>query len=227
MSEVLDVVAAMERGAAAKQGRAGALGRPAAEFSDICIASLNSDLRVLEANGDFLYQFGRSAAGVCGQHFGEFVHPSVKQVTLQHLAKLTEGRRDRFSARLVGLRPDDGVFSGDLTGVAVRANDGAASSIVLLVRPDWKGEAAKTMPDRRKMLSELDASVLEGVAAGISTVQLASKLYLSRQGIEYHVGAMLRRFRSPNRSALVAKAYSQGVLRIGQWPPKVTPEYIR
>jgi len=58
-------------------------------------------------------------------------------------------------------------------------------------------------------------------------VQLASKLYLSRQGVEYHVGAMLRKFKSPNRSALVSKAYSQGILSIGHWPPKVIPQYIR
>jgi len=38
---------------------------------------------------------------------------------------------------------------------------------------------------------------------------------------------MLRRFKCSNRSALVAKAYTQGILTMGQWPPKVTAEFVR
>ncbi len=201
--------------------------RQGSELADVCIATLDPSLRVLEANGGFLYQLGRSASEVCGQNFGDFVHPSVKQVMVQQLVRLGESRRDRFNDRLVGLRPNDGVFFGDLTGVAVRADSRQVSKIVLLMKPDRVAEPVRSVADRRKVLSELDAKVLEGVAAGISTVQLAAKLYLSRQGIEYHVAAMLRRFKTPNRSALVAKAYSQGILRIGQWPPRVTPEYVR
>jgi DNA-binding CsgD family transcriptional regulator len=226
MSTIVDSVPVMERPGPVAEKHGAHDRRPAAELADVCIANLDPGLRVLEANGDFLYQLGRSAAEVCGQNFGDFVHPSVKQLMVQQLARLGESRRDRFNARLVGLRPNDGVFFGDLTGVAVRTDSGKVSKIVLLMRPDRSAEA-RPSADRRKVLSELDARVLEGVAAGISTVQLAAKLYLSRQGIEYHVAAMLRRFKSPNRSALVAKAYSQGILRIGQWPPRVTPEYIR
>mgnify|MGYP001072540557 CR=1 FL=1 len=232
MNTGLDSVSVADRPSAIRQPAYGAqertvTGRPASELADVCIANLDPSLRVLEANGDFLDQFGRSASEVYGQSFGDFVHPSVKQLMLQHLARLSEGRRDRFSARMVGVRPSDAVFSARLTGVAVRGGTGKVSTIVVLMKPDRGTEAPKPGVDRRKLLSELDARVLEGVAAGISTVQLASKLYLSRQGIEYHVGAMLRRFKSPNRSALVAKAYSQGILCIGKWPPKVTPEYIR
>ncbi|WP_386021527.1 LuxR C-terminal-related transcriptional regulator [Streptomyces sp. YIM B13518] len=77
------------------------------------------------------------------------------------------------------------------------------------------------------MLSALDAQVLEGVASGASTVQLASRLYLSRQGIEYRVGQMLRRFEAPNRPALVARAHALGMFAAGQWPPRVLPERVR
>jgi DNA-binding CsgD family transcriptional regulator len=200
---------------------------PSFDMSDVCIANLGPDLRVIEANGDFLRQLGRTASDVFGQSFVDFVHPSAKQFTLQQLARLNEGRRDRFSARLVGVRPAQPVLSGGLTGIAVRSRSGQVTTIVVLIKPDRAAETPRPGIEKTKLLSELDAKVLEGVAAGISTVQLASKLYLSRQGIEYHVGAMLRQFKSPNRSALVSKAYSQGILCIGQWPPKVTPQYIR
>jgi DNA-binding CsgD family transcriptional regulator len=200
---------------------------PSFDMSDICIANLGPDLRVTEANGDFLRQLGRTAADVYGQSFVDFVHPSARQFTLQQLAKLNEGKRDRFSARLVGARSAQAVLSGGLTGIAVRSRTGLVTTIVVLVKPDRTTEATRPAIEKSKLISELDAKVLEGVAAGISTVQLASKLYLSRQGVEYHVGAMLRQFKSPNRSALVSKAYSQGILSIGHWPPKVIPQYIR
>ncbi|MGJ3559305.1 LuxR C-terminal-related transcriptional regulator [Streptomyces sp. INA 01156] len=65
------------------------------------------------------------------------------------------------------------------------------------------------------------------MAAGDPTVRLAAKLFLSRQGIEYHVGMLLRQFQVPNRTALAAKAYSMGMFSIGSWPPRVLPDHIR
>jgi DNA-binding CsgD family transcriptional regulator len=83
------------------------------------------------------------------------------------------------------------------------------------------------VPARLGLLSETDARVLEGVATGYSTLSLADRLFLSRQGVDYHVGTLLRRFRCPNRPALVAKAYAQGVLRPGAWPPRVVTDFVR
>ncbi|HEX3785134.1 MAG TPA: LuxR C-terminal-related transcriptional regulator, partial [Pseudonocardiaceae bacterium] len=70
----------------------------------------------------------------------------------------------------------------------------------------------------------LDARILEGVAAGASTIQLATRLYLSRQGVEYHVGSMLRKLRVSNRAALVSRAYAMGLLVADAWPPRISPE---
>ncbi|MBV9315161.1 MAG: PAS domain-containing protein [Pseudonocardia sp.] len=199
------------------------------ELADVCVANLDSNLRLLEANDGFLHKLGKSSQEVCGQHFGDFVHPRVKQVILRHLTRLAQGTDVHVSTRFVGVRTETTRLSGELTGLAVRGDDGSVTTIVVLVRPDRGGvEPLWAWPHKRKPpLSVLDAMVLEGVAAGSSTVQLAAKLYLSRQGVEYHVGAMLRRFKCSNRSALVAKAYSQGILTMGQWPPKVTAEYVR
>ena len=59
-----------------------------------------------------------------------------------------------------------------------------------------------------QVLTALDAKIMEGVAAGISSAQLASRLHMSRQGVEYHVGVMMRKLNALNRSALVSRAYS-------------------
>jgi DNA-binding CsgD family transcriptional regulator len=77
------------------------------------------------------------------------------------------------------------------------------------------------------VLTKMDARVLEGVAAGISTVQLALMLHLSRGGVEYHVTMLLRRLKVSNRPALVSKAYSMGIFRVGSWPPRVLPDFVQ
>ncbi|MDT5033255.1 MAG: hypothetical protein QOC94_3426, partial [Actinoplanes sp.] len=65
------------------------------------------------------------------------------------------------------------------------------------------------------------------VAAGAPTVQLAGRLFLSRQGVEYHVSSMLKQFKVPNRAALVSKSYSMGLFKVGSWPPRVLLDYVR
>jgi DNA-binding CsgD family transcriptional regulator len=114
-----------------------------------------------------------------------------------------------------------GEFLADVTGVAVRNPSGALVGVVVFLRRTSDGGPGGPV------LSALDAQVLEGVASGESTVQLASRLYLSRQGIEYRVGQMLRRFDAPNRPALVARAHALGMFAVGQWPPRVLPERVR
>lgn len=76
-------------------------------------------------------------------------------------------------------------------------------------------------------LSEVAARVLEGIAAGDPTNRLAGRMHLSRQGVEYHVTALLRSMSALNRPSLISRAYSVGLLRPGEWPPRVPPEFVR
>ncbi|MFI9491291.1 LuxR family transcriptional regulator [Streptomyces halstedii] len=77
-----------------------------------------------------------------------------------------------------------------------------------------------------RRLTAVDVRILEGVAVGTSTVRLAASLYLSRQGIEYRIGLMMRHFQAANRPALISRAHSLGVLSVGAWPPRVLPEFL-
>lgn len=73
----------------------------------------------------------------------------------------------------------------------------------------------------------MDAKILEGVASGASTVQLASTLFLSRGGVEYHVTSLLRRMKVKNRPALISKAYALGMFEMGSWPPQVVADHVK
>lgn len=191
------------------------------------MATLTSDLRVLAGDDDFFRHFGGSSAELCGRELFDLLRPSALSVLREHFSRLHDGRRTRFTERVVGCRSDGQVFSGDLTGTAIEGPSRQPSSIVVLVRPDDEPATEEVSTLRGLLLSPIEARILEGVATGASTVQLASKLYLSRQGVEYHVSSMLRKLKAPNRAALVSRAYAAGILTVGTWPAQVLPEYIK
>nr|WSX18691.1 LuxR C-terminal-related transcriptional regulator [Streptomyces tubercidicus] len=196
------------------------------------MASLDESLAITAADAEFFRLFDQDSAEACGRSLYSLLHPSAPGLLNRHFARLAEGQRARFVERMVGIRGEEVPFSGELTGVAVRSDSAQAPSFVVVVRPDDDSAASLTGQEdapagRRQLLSRLDAQILEGVASGASTVQLAARLYLSRQGVEYHVGLMLRRLKAPNRAALVARAHSMGMLTIGSWPPRVLPEFVK
>ncbi|MDL5205945.1 LuxR C-terminal-related transcriptional regulator [Streptomyces sp. ALI-76-A] len=194
-------------------------------------AHIDPHMHIVAAEPDFSRQFGRTSADTCGRNLYELLHPSAPSVLNRHFTRLAEGRSSRFAERMVGLGTAGRVFSGELTGIAVQNTTGNLAGIVVQVRPDTEADSTDLRDvaghPRERLLSKLDAQVLEGIAAGASTVQLAARLYLSRQGVEYHVGLMLRKLKAPNRAALVARAHSMGMLTVGQWPPRVLPEFIK
>ncbi|MET4660282.1 PAS domain S-box-containing protein [Streptomyces sp. PvP037] len=187
-----------------------------------CTAHLSpQDLVVTAAEPEFARQFGLSADEICGRGLLELLRSRTPGHLREQFAALSSGPGRRFKQKVTGRDGDGRGFHADITAIAVRQPSGEMAGVVVLLRRT--AEAVAGGP----VLSALDAQVLEGVANGESTVQLASRLYLSRQGIEYRVGQMLRRFDAPNRPALVARAHALGMFAAGQWPPRVLPECVR
>ncbi|MER7577609.1 PAS domain-containing protein [Streptomyces sp. NPDC126514] len=187
-----------------------------------CIAHASpGDLVITAAEPEFARQFGLSADEICGHSLLDLLRSPVPARLQEQFAALSAGHRPRFTESVTGRDGTGGKFHADVTGVAVRNPSGALVGLVVFLRRTADGVSGGPV------LSALDAQVLEGVASGQSTVQLASRLYLSRQGIEYRVGQMLRRFDAPNRPALVARAHALGMFAAGQWPPRVLPERVR
>lgn len=192
-----------------------------------CMASLDAELNIEAANSEFFRHVARPSREICGQSIYDVLHPSARNILPKHFSHLSDGHGGRFVEKVVAKRGHDRVFSTEITGIAIRGEGDAFSGIVVLMTPhddlSEAAPAAKSTP----LLTALDARILEGVATGASTVQLASRLYLSRQGVEYHVGLMLRRFKAPNRATLVSRAYAMGVFTVGSWPPRVLPDFVK
>ncbi|MFJ3140669.1 PAS domain-containing protein [Streptomyces sp. NPDC102359] len=178
-------------------------------------------LAVTAAEPAFSRQFGLSVDEICGRGLLELLRSPVPGQLREQFTALSSGRCRRFRERVTCRDGEGRNFPAEVTAIAVGQPTGEIVGLVVLLR------RAEQAAGGGPVLSALDAQVLEGVARGESTVQLASRLYLSRQGIEYRVGQMLRRFDAPNRPALVARAHALGMFADGQWPPRVLPERVR
>ncbi|MER7792190.1 LuxR C-terminal-related transcriptional regulator [Streptomyces sp. NPDC097640] len=192
-----------------------------------CVARLDASLLVQQANQEFFRQFGGSSADVCGRGFCDLTHPSLRHPLRHQFARLVDGSRRRFATHVVAVSAEGTAFTSALTAVAVRGETSRVASILVVMRSADGFEDADVVTQHKKVITEIEARILEGIAAGISTIPLASRLYLSRQGVEYHVTRLLRKLRVPNRAALVSRAYSMGVLEVGSWPPRVVRDFVK
>jgi PAS domain S-box-containing protein len=190
--------------------------------ADACRAHVSpGDLVVTAADPGFARQFGLNADEIRGYCLLDLLRSPVPARLREQFTALSSGSSRRFQEKVTGRDGTGRNFPAEVTAIAVRKPPGEMVGVVVFLRRSE--DAVSCGP----VLSALDAQVLEGVASGESTVQLASRLYLSRQGIEYRVGQMLRRFDVSNRPALVARAHALGMFAAGQWPPRVLPERVR
>ena len=197
------------------------------ERAGIGLAIIDPTLRVQAVNDAFTEHCGRSKDEVRNRAFAELLHPSVRLYMTRQFGRLLHGQHARLVGRSVAMWASDNAVAGKLTAFPVEGVNGKISMILVLATPDRAQSDRQTLVNSQWKVTPLTAKVLEGVAAGDPTVRLAAKLFLSRQGIEYHVSILLRQFKVPNRAALAAKAYSMGMFSVGCWPPKVLPDYIR
>jgi DNA-binding CsgD family transcriptional regulator len=201
--------------------------------SGLGLVILDTQLQILAANAEFCHQLGGPDVSVTDRNFFDLLHPSVRQRLWPQLARVARGH-----ARCVEMMPvrwarADGpadrvrpLVAQEFNGVAADFVVSDLRRIVVLIAPE-KSSARLGPEIPENLLSELDARILEGIATGLTTVQLASQLYLSHQGIAYHIGAMMRRFDVANRTALASKAFAAGIFRMDCWPPEVLPDHIR
>ena len=197
------------------------------DSTSACMISLDRGLRVVAANQEMFRRLGDiGSREVCGSSFCELLDASIRTKVRSQMERLLDGQQARFRERSVAFTGPESSLRGDLMATAVARGAGRVEGVVATLRTDAnKAEAPRSAP--RKILSDMDARILEGVASGASTVQLASTLYLSRGGVEYHVTALLRKMKVKNRPALISKAYSMGFFDLGSWPPQVVPDHVK
>jgi PAS domain S-box-containing protein len=196
------------------------------DHSGMCMANLDPDLRLREANTDFLAQFDLRPQDGYGRSFLALLHPTVRRRVGRDLAMLTSGERERVSGKVIIVRQDGALMFGDLTAVSTAHHDGSVDAVLVLVTRASRVGDEQAIVQGKVRLTAMDAKILEGVAAGVSTAKLATTLHMSRGGVEYRITALLRMLKAINRTELVSKAHSMGVFDRSTWPPSVLPEHV-
>jgi DNA-binding CsgD family transcriptional regulator len=197
------------------------------ESTSACMVSLDRGLRVVAANQEMFRRMCDIGSGdVCGSSFCDLLDASIRTRVRRQMERLLDGQQPRFQERSVALAGPASSLQADLMATAIARNAGRVEGVVAVLRTgDAEPSSVRSGP--RRLLSDMDAKILEGVASGASTVQLASTLFLSRGGVEYHVTALLRKMKVKNRPALISKAYSMGFFELGSWPPQVVPDHVK
>ena len=72
-------------------------------------------------------------------------------------------------------------------------------------------------------LTPRETEVLQLLAVGLRTSDIAHSLSVTAKDIEYHVNLLLRKFEVSNRTGLVSRAYVLHYLLPESWPPRSIP----
>jgi DNA-binding CsgD family transcriptional regulator len=201
--------------------------RTLVEHPGLRVAGLDPEYRIVDASDGFARIFDRTRDSVRYASFLDLLDEDSRVTTPELLDQLFQCNRHELTLRVAS--PAGGCEAGDieLTAVAVRDDAADAALVIVSVSRSEVGQPAPSTRNDEPALSELDARIIEGIALGEPTTRIASRLYLSPQAIEYHVGGMLRKFDVPSRAALVSRAFCAGVLDATSWPPKVLPEHVK
>ncbi|SDM49360.1 PAS domain-containing protein [Allokutzneria albata] len=162
-----------------------------------CVAAMNG--RITVANPAMAAALGRRPRELVDADL-EVLFTTTDTATRQRLLhELLTRRLARRSLHVTWAE-----HSGTLTVQGVPDEEGSVLLVTLTVDP----VAAPEPPQ----LSLREKEVLTRIAAGESTAMIARALGLTVEGVTYHVTRMVKRFGVPNRTALVARAFTLGVL---------------
>ncbi|WP_202919366.1 helix-turn-helix transcriptional regulator [Saccharothrix deserti] len=184
-------------------------------LSEMNAGLVDARLVLRSASNEFAALLGIAAEDLTGRDFVDLFRGEVRPALRGRCARLLAQRRGGFTYSAEIVRVDRAPSAVEVVAVAVRRG------LVVTVSSACAADAPQ------RILSDLDARILEAIAVGESTAGMACRLYLSRQGVEYHVGTMLRKLGAVNRATLVSRAFSRGILDAGSWPPRVVPDYVK
>ena len=163
------------------------------------------DGTITVANPAFAETLHARPAQLRDRHVLEFFQAKVRRDYEKLVAGLQRGGRSRL---VIAVQFPGG--AGELTVQAVSDDDGAGLLITLRITP---------VPTDVQ-LTDRESEILRLIAGGATSAAVAAELGITGDGVNYHLTRMSDRFGVPNRTAMVARAYSLGLLDPTAWPPR-------
>ncbi|WP_217195894.1 helix-turn-helix transcriptional regulator [Streptomyces buecherae] len=180
------------------------------------VAVCRSDGEVLIANPAMANQWGEAPGRLNGRNLLDLFRPRDR-AQLERLGEaLRRGYRSRYLVRVCWRMGGDGAErEGELSIDPVGDAAPNRPALLVLLRV---GDECPARPEGAEV-SPVEERVLALAASGATTAAMGKALGLTVDGVNYHLTRLSRRWRVPNRTALVARAYVLGVLTPGVWPP--------
>ncbi|TDD62693.1 helix-turn-helix transcriptional regulator [Kribbella antibiotica] len=161
---------------------------------------------LVDVNPAFAQLLGTTPMKLRARQINDLLQPNDAQEYDRVLGSLSNRRRRRGDLMV---RWPTG--AGTLT-IQVLSDYGLTVLLLTLVRTPIESADVPDLTDR-------ELAVLRLTAGGATSAQAAHQLGLTADGVNYHLNRLLDRFRVPNRVALIARAYTLGILDTTTWPP--------
>ncbi|HEY7794071.1 MAG TPA: LuxR C-terminal-related transcriptional regulator [Gaiellaceae bacterium] len=143
-----------------------------------------------------------------GQHYSVLVAPEARQLVDEQFTRKILGTAQETSYEAVLLTRDGDRFYVDLDSVRV-GDDAEAVAIFGLAEPERPATARR---GRDVHLTPRQLEVLQLLAGGCSTAQMAERLHLSPQTVRNHVRGVLRALAVHSRLAAVSRGHELGLI---------------
>ncbi|MER7010370.1 PAS domain-containing protein [Saccharopolyspora sp. NPDC000359] len=181
----------------------------------LALCDPHGEIRV--ANPAMAAECGLLPGQLRGRNALDFFVPSTKARLHPIAEAVRRHRRSRYPVEVTWCPPSGVERHGEMDVTPVSDAPDLPPSLLLMLRV--AGERAEPRPEPTSPASETEARILALAAGGGTTARIAKAVGLTADGVNYHLAQLSRRWGVRGRTALVARAYTLGVLDPGAWPP--------
>ncbi|MHC5904510.1 PAS domain-containing protein [Streptomyces sp. S6] len=173
---------------------------------------------VLLANPAMGAECGVTPGRLKGRDVLELFRP-VEAGQVKRIAQALRLRhRSRYQVSVRWDAPGGRVRHGELTADPVSDDVGVTPSLLVMLRVF--GDETPSAPAPSQETTPVETRILALLAGGATTARAARETGLTSDGVSYHLRRLSARWGAANRTELVARAYAEGVLVAGVWPPE-------
>lgn len=195
--------------------------RTAFERAPIGMALVAIDGGWLEVNQAFCDFLGYSEDELCRTTWQALTYPDDLDADLSFVEATVAGRIDGYTMEKRYVRKDGKTMLGRLSVALVRADDGQPRYFISQLEDIGKPPVAPAPPAEGtpgapapRLLTPRQLEVLQLLAEGKSTSQIASELYLSKTTVRNHIASLLAGLGVHTRVQAVVTAGRRGLIRM-------------
>jgi PAS domain S-box-containing protein len=191
-------------------------------------AYCTTDGTILRVNAAMAGEWGTLAGPWRGRSILDLFHPETRDQLRAVTEAIRLHRRSRYTVAVHWTTATGVERHGEMTVDLVSETSTDAPNLLLMLRIDEsRPEPSSGAAAPEVKADEIEARILALAAAGSTTGQIASAVGLTVDGVNYHFKQLSRRWGVTGKAALVARAYVEGVLAPGAWPPTPARPSVR